>query len=231
MAASADAAPVTGREFVDAVMAERATHVPRGYDAAHDAEQGAERLLTWAMKYAQRGEHIKSWAIVQAARELLARSAPVTVETVEDLPIAQMYESGQVAMAVADRHGQPWVLWESEQGHLCARSYLTDDEQYACVDAEGLAWPLTVLTSAAQERTEQAARELLARTPLPAREVVTRENLVFAMRASRAHGRRMTGRDGGRGIAQAEIDLGNALDRILNDLRSAGVPVAEDVER
>ena len=74
------AAPVTGHEFAVAVLAERATHASRGYDAAHDAEHGAERLLGWAMHYAQRGEHIKSWSLVLAARELLARAAIAAYE-------------------------------------------------------------------------------------------------------------------------------------------------------
>lgn len=63
----------------------------------------------------------------------------------EELPIVDMYESGQVSMAAVDANGKPWVIWEGEDGYARARSHLEDDEQYACIEVDDLAWPLTVL--------------------------------------------------------------------------------------
>lgn len=60
--------------FHEAVQAERARQIAKGYDAAHDDEHGMAHLLTWAMHYLERGETVKAGALLVAAREALARS-------------------------------------------------------------------------------------------------------------------------------------------------------------
>lgn len=62
-------------EFEKAVLWERTRQIEMGYDAKHDDEHGLDHLLSWAQDYARRGEQVKSWALVEAARELIARSA------------------------------------------------------------------------------------------------------------------------------------------------------------
>lgn len=61
--------------FADVVRQERKRQIEKGYDANHDDEHGLEHLLSWAQEYARRGEKVKSWALVEAARELIVRSA------------------------------------------------------------------------------------------------------------------------------------------------------------
>lgn len=62
-------------DFAYAIEQERKRQVEKGYDAKHDDEHGLEHLLFWAQECARRGEKVKSWALVEAARELIARSA------------------------------------------------------------------------------------------------------------------------------------------------------------
>lgn len=60
-------------EFREQIAAERLRQTERGYDHAHDREHGVDHLLVWAQDYARQGEPLKSAALIEAARELLAR--------------------------------------------------------------------------------------------------------------------------------------------------------------
>jgi len=61
---------MTVDQFREAVGAERASHVTRGYDTAHDRAHGVPHLLRWAIDYASRGEAVKSGALIVAALSL-----------------------------------------------------------------------------------------------------------------------------------------------------------------
>lgn len=69
-------------DFEKAVLWERTRQIEKGYDAAHDDAHGLDHLLMWSQVYAGRGEQIKAHALVQAAREYIARhpQGPITEE-------------------------------------------------------------------------------------------------------------------------------------------------------
>lgn len=60
-------------EWDEAIRVERARQVANGYTAEHDDERGLDHLLMWAQEYARRGEPVKSAAMIEAAREKVAR--------------------------------------------------------------------------------------------------------------------------------------------------------------
>lgn len=77
-------------DFADAVQAERERQVAKGYDRAHDTEHGIDHLLVWAYEYALKGKPVKSAAMIEAARELLAAGrASVTPPTIKAIREAE----------------------------------------------------------------------------------------------------------------------------------------------
>lgn len=62
------------------VEAERARQIEKGYTAEHDDKQGIDHLLLWALHYAKKGEHVKSAALVEAARGVNERATRVREE-------------------------------------------------------------------------------------------------------------------------------------------------------
>lgn len=64
-------------QFNKLVQAERGRQVEKGYDAEHDDRHGVDHLLRWAIEYAFRGDRVKTAALIDAARALIARRAGV----------------------------------------------------------------------------------------------------------------------------------------------------------
>lgn len=86
-------AQVSVEEFREHIAAERLRQAEHGYDGTHDRNHGVDHLLTWAQDYARRGKMIASVALVEAARDLLARREPSRAEV--DAAIAAYKESAR----------------------------------------------------------------------------------------------------------------------------------------
>lgn len=61
-------------DFRARIADERARQVDLGYDILHDRHHGVDHLLGWAQDYARRGRTVQAAALIEAARELYARS-------------------------------------------------------------------------------------------------------------------------------------------------------------
>lgn len=64
---------MTKEEWDAAIAAERKRQIEKGYSAEHDDEEGIDHLLSWAQRYAWRGQPIKAAALLEAASEVLFR--------------------------------------------------------------------------------------------------------------------------------------------------------------
>lgn len=65
----------SAEEFRARIADERARQVDLGYDILHDRHHGVDHLLGWAQDYARRGRTVQAAALIEAARELYAKSA------------------------------------------------------------------------------------------------------------------------------------------------------------
>lgn len=61
----------------EAISDERERQYALGYDTAHDQAHGLIHVLSYALDYAKRGEHVKGWAMVQAALDAMPTSKRV----------------------------------------------------------------------------------------------------------------------------------------------------------
>ncbi|AWY05346.1 hypothetical protein SEA_MEMENTOMORI_92 [Microbacterium phage MementoMori] len=67
--------PITDEVISD----EREHQYSLGYDTTHDQRHGLIHVLSYALDYAKRGEHVKGWAMVQAALDAMPTSKRVDV--------------------------------------------------------------------------------------------------------------------------------------------------------
>ncbi|QDH93147.1 hypothetical protein QDA02_gp18 [Microbacterium phage Margaery] len=61
----------------DVLSDEREHQYSLGYDTTHDQEHGLIHVLSLALDYAKRGEHVKGWTMVQAALDAMPTSKRV----------------------------------------------------------------------------------------------------------------------------------------------------------
>lgn len=54
----------------DAINAERERQIAKGYTPEHDRRHGVAHVLRWVLHYGSRGEHLKAYAMVEAALEI-----------------------------------------------------------------------------------------------------------------------------------------------------------------
>lgn len=166
--------------FRAAVTAERLRQIAKGYDQAHDDEHGTDHLLVWAQDYTRRGELLKAAALIEAAREKLARD-----------DAASGHEEDREALARVVHEANPWSGWGAAyrvaDAVLAARrSPMPPSEEVASCEVCGrpatyrLGMPtpkwcdvhgprpsapredVAVLDADARERVEGAVREQLA---------------------------------------------------------------------
>jgi hypothetical protein len=71
------------REFADAVAAERARQIEKGYTLDHDKEHGIHHLLALSAEYSRRNEPVKAAAMISAAWDLLPQI--ITVITPDEI--------------------------------------------------------------------------------------------------------------------------------------------------
>lgn len=64
----------SAEDFRKQIADERARQIDDGYDIIHDRVHGVDHLLGWAQDYARRGRTVQAAALVEAARELIAKS-------------------------------------------------------------------------------------------------------------------------------------------------------------
>lgn len=58
------------------INAERARQIEKGYTPEHDRQHGIAHVLRYALHYGSRGEHLKAYAMVEAALEIAPPEAP-----------------------------------------------------------------------------------------------------------------------------------------------------------